>query len=493
MNKPSIITQTILPKINFKGLDIELKREIFKQSFYEFFKFCFRELFQNEIYREAPHLKLLCDRLQYETMRIVHKKQKEKDININIPPRSTKTLIVSVSWNAWTWIHDPTIPFICASFDDDLTLMNASYTKDIINSETYKLLFGHLFYIRRDYDSKGLFMNNHGGFRLSKTTGSNITGHKGTIIVTDDLQNPMTAESEVMRKKVIDYYTKSLYNRLTPADIGVRVNIQQRLHENDLTGYLLENFKELYDLICLPAEITADIHPTNLIEIYKDGLLDPIRLNRTTLSSFKKILGSRGYAGQYLQSPFANEGNIIKREWLEIVTAELLTRNPETSPIQFFIDSAYTEKTENDPSAILACYFQDNQMYIIGVEEVWLKFPDLCRFIVQYVNNFDYTYNSKIYVEPKASGKSIVQSMIEETNLNIVEGKTPKDDKTTRVYAQTPRLESKRVKIVKGHWNEKFINQCLAFPNSLHDDMVDVLTASMAQLFDDTFDFGFIG
>ena len=86
-----------------------------------------------------------------------------------------------------------------------------------------------------------------------------------------------------------------------------------------------------------------------------------------------------------------------------------------------------------------------------------------------------------------------VQSMIEETNLNIVEGKTPKDDKTTRVYAQTPRLESKRVKIVKGHWNEKFINQCLAFPNSLHDDMVDVLTASMAQLFDDTFDFGFIG
>ncbi len=481
-------------KTNFslKTLDIELKREVYKQSFYEFFKFCFKELFQNEIYRDAPHLKFLCDKLQYEGIRIVNKKPKEKDLNINIPPRTTKTLIVSIAWNAWIWVHDPSIPFICASFDDDLTLMNASYTKDIIKSETYQQLFGHLFYLRRDYDSKGLFMNNQGGFRISKTTGSNITGHKGTIIVTDDLQNPLTSESEVMRKKVIDYYTKSLYNRLTPADIGIRVNIQQRLHEEDLTGYLLANFRDMYNLICLPAEITPNVYPPELESIYKDGLLDPIRLNRTTLGTFKKILGSRGFAGQYLQSPFDNEGNIIKREWLEIVDPEKLSRNPSISPIHFFIDSAYTEKTENDPSAILACYFSDNQMYVVGVEEVWLKFPDLCRFITQYVSRFDYSSDSKIYVEPKASGKSIVQTLIEQTQLSIIEGKTPKDDKVTRVYAQTPRLESKRVKLVKGHWNDKFISQCLAFPNSLHDDMVDVLTASMDQMFDETFDFGFI-
>lgn len=486
------MSKIITNNVNLKGLDIELKREVYKESYYEFFKFCFRQLFPNEIYRDAPHIKYLCDLLQYETIRIKNKRQKETDININIPPRTTKSLIVSVAWQPWSWLHDPTLPFICASFDDDLTLMNASYSKDIINSETYQELFGHLYYIRRDYDSKGLFMNNHGGFRLSKTTGSNITGHKGTIITTDDLQNPLTAESEVMRKKVIEYYTKSLYNRLTPPDIGVRVNIQQRLHENDLTGYLLANFPNLYRSICLPAEITPNIAPVDMLKIYKDGLLDPIRLNRRVLSSFKKILGSRGYAGQYLQSPFANEGNIIKRDWLEIVDPHTLQRNPSTSPIHFFIDSAYTEKTENDPSAILACYLKDNQLFIIGVEEVYLKFPDLCRFIVQYVGRFDYTNASMIFVEPKASGKSVVQTLVEETKLNIVEGKTPKDDKVTRVYAQTPRMESKRVKIVKGHWNEKFINQCLAFPNGLHDDMVDVLTASCDQLLSDTFDFDMI-
>ncbi len=484
---------SVVNKTDFKGLDIELKRHIYKESYYEFFKFCFRQLFPNEIYRDAPHIKYLCDLLQYETMRIKHKKPKDLDININIPPRTTKSLIVSVAWQPWTWLHDSTLPFICASFDDDLTLLNATYAKDIINSETYQTLFGHEYYIRRDYDSKGLFMNNNGGFRLSKTTGSNITGHKGTIITTDDLQNPLTAESEVMRKKAIDYYTKSLYNRLTPPDIGVRVNIQQRLHENDLTGYLISNFPQLYRSICLPAEVTQNIAPPEMINIYKDNLLDPVRLNRKVLSSFKKILGSRGYAGQYLQSPFENEGNIIKKEWLEIVDPSRLTRSPIDSPIHFFIDSAYTEKTENDPSAILACYEQLNQLYIIGVEEVYMKFPDLCRFIVQYVNRFDYSPSSMIFVEPKASGKSIVQTLIEETKLNIVEGKTPKDDKVTRVYAQTPKMESKRIKLVKGHWNEKFLSQCLAFPNGLHDDMVDVLTAASDQLLGDQFTFQMMG
>ena len=471
--------------MDFGILDRELKREIYKYSYYEFFKFCFRILFPNEVYRDSKHIKYLCDLFQSEVERIIAKKPKNKDLIINIPPRSSKSLIGSVCLLPWAWIHDPTMTFICVSFDDDLSMLNSSYSKDIIKNEEYQNLFGHMYYIRKDSDAKGFFMNNHGGFRMSKTTGSNITGHKGIMIICDDIQNPSTAESEQKRKTSIQYYTQALYNRLTPVDIGLRVNIQQRLHEEDVTGYLLANDPDDYHLVCLPAEISKDVQPAHLTSIYTNGLLDPNRLSIHTLQRFKKVLGSRGYAGQYSQTPFDAEGNIIKREWLEIIEASSLTRDVYNSPIHFFIDGAYTEKTANDPSAILACYKQDGKLIIVGVEEVWMEFPSLCRFIVEYVNKFEYSEQSFVFVEPKASGKSVVQQLLSTTSLNVVEANTPKDDKVTRTHAQTPKMEAKRVKLVRGHWNTKFINQLLAFPTGLHDDMLDCLTMSLDHLFDE--------
>lgn len=38
-------------------------------------------------------------------------------------------------------------------------------------------------------------------------------------------------------------------------------------------------------------------------------------------------------------------------------------------------------------------------------------------------------------------------------------------------------MESGRVFLVEGNWNESFLNQIAAFPNGLHDDEVDNLTA----------------
>lgn len=479
-----------------KGLDLsvvdrELKREIFKYSYYEFFKFCFRLLFPNEPYIDSLHVRYLCDILQAEVLRIIARRPKDKDLIINIPPRSSKSLIGSICLLPWAWIHDPTLTFICVSFDDELKNLNSNYSKDIIKNDEYQKLFGHLFYIRRDSDAKGFWMNNHGGFRLSKTTGENITGHKAIIILVDDPQNPLTSESEAEIKFTVEYYTKSLFNRLTPPDLGIRVLIQQRLSEVDLTGYLLENHPEGHNLISLPAELLTDAQPTpiDLVRLYKENLLDPVRLNRKVLLTFAKVLGSRGYAGQYKQQPFAAEGNIIMREWLPIVEASTLTRDVYSCPIHFWIDGAYTEKTENDPSAILGWYFQDGFMYIVGVEEVWMNFPNLCKFIVNYVNQFEYSRSdSKIYVEPKASGKDVVAQLLATTNLNIIEGETPKDDKVARVHAITPKLEAKRVRLVKGHWNSKFIQQALAFPTGQHDDMVDCLSAGVKIAFNDNFD-----
>lgn len=478
-----------------RELELSLKRDVFKASYFEFFKWGFNLLFPAEKYEDTFHIKYLCDIYQEEVERIIRREEKNKDLIVNIPPRTSKSLITSVMLNAWAWIKDPTIPFISVSFDEELTLINAQYCKDLIKSDEYQALFGDLYQIRSDVDSKGYYMNDKGGFRLSKTTGANITGHKGMIIIVDDPQNPKKAESEIHRKDTISYYTNSLYNRLTPANLGIRIIIMQRLHENDLTGYLLEKDPQSYRHICLPAESEREInndqgkstvkfaiYPAELEALYTDKLLDPIRLNKKTLTQFKKTLGSRGYSGQYEQRPAPDEGGILKKAWFIATDPLILKRDVINEPICFFIDGAYTEKTENDPTAILACYASNNTLYVLDVIEVWMEFPELLKFIQEYVKRFQYTAGSRIYIEPKASGKSIAQQLRAVTMLNVAELESPKDDKITRAHGIAGICESLRVRVVIGAYIEHFLDQVGTFPTAVHDDMVDCLVMAVNTL-----------
>lgn len=465
-----------------ESLEIELKKRVFRKSYFEFFKWGFSILMPNEKYEDNFHIKYLCDRLQQEVERILRRESKDKDIIINVPPRTSKSLLVNVLLMPWVWSIEPTIPFISISFDDELTLLNAQYAKDIVKSEEYQELFGHLFQIRGDADSKGFFMNDKGGFRMSKTTGANITGHKGMIIIVDDPQNPKTAESAVHRKGTIAYYTNSLYNRLTPVNLGVRIIIMQRLHEEDLTGYLLANDPESYEHICLPAEISDHIKPKELVKFYQDGLLDPRRLSKPILASFRKTLGSRGFAGQYGQIPSPDEGGIFKKEWFDIVMPEYVLRNESNSPIHFFIDGAYTDKTENDPSSILTCFESEGFLYVLDSCDQWLEFPALCKFIGEHTKKFRITDQSKIFIEPKASGKSVAQYLRATTNLNIIETVAPDKSKITRAHAVTPKCESRRVRLVNGPYVKDLLDQLGAFPNALHDDKVDTLVMGINEL-----------
>ena len=462
-------------------LEKEIKKKVFKKSFYQFFKWAFNILEPQTKLEDTFHIKYLCDLLQAEIERIIRREAKGKDLIINIPPRTSKSKIVSQAWIAWIWIVAPHLRMIAVSFDEKLTLTNAQYAKDIIKSAVYQELFGDIFQIRKDVDSKEKFANNKGGERLSVTIGGNITGFGGEILLADDIQNPKTAESEVERENVKRYWVEALYNRLTPLNLGIRVNMQQRLHFEDLSGYLLETFPESYTHICLPAELSEHVKPKELREYYKDGLLDPIRLDKVELGKLKR-LGSRYYAGQYSQIPTPDEGGIIKGEWFDIVEPATLTRDTTNEPIHFFIDSAYTEKTENDPTAILVCYKKLQKIYILEVIEVWMEFPKLKKFLIEYANRFQHNQYSRMFIEEAASGLSIAQELRTISNMNIVGVKKPKDDKITRAHAITATLEGRKVSLVKGSYIDNFLNQLKAFPNGKHDDQVDTLIMAVNEL-----------
>ena len=147
-----------------------------------------------------------------------------------------------------------------------------------------------------------------------------------------------------------------------------------------------------------------------------------------------------------------------------------------------FLDTAYTDKQSNDPTALMAVCKHENILYVIEVLAVRMEFPELIKEIKRFTTVNGYSRASRIYIEPKASGKSIVQQLRKETSLNVVEDKAPTQDKVSRVNAVTPIIESERVVLKDGMWVNNFLNECASFPSGKHDDMVDVLTMALNKL-----------
>ena len=456
-------------------LKYALNKTLCEMSFYEFFKQAWHIVEPAIELSSNWHHKYICDALQEEAERIIAKKPKTKDIIINVPFRSTKSLIVTVMFPVWSWIKDPKLRFITSSYSANLSIELATKSRDIIFSEWFKSRWGTIFHIKKDQNLKERYENNHMGMRRATSVGGTVTGQGGDFLIVDDPLSPQMANSATERENANEWYRTTFYSRLNSPKIGVRIIIMQRVHEDDLSGFLLDRETRLnYNHICIPATIDGEVKPKKLENFYdENGLFWEERFGQDVLDDYKKSLGSYGYAGQLMQTPTPLDSGMIRQEWFKI------DRYREDGVVNFVIDPAYTANQKNDPSALLAYIYKDNKWQIIDCTNVYKEFPDLVKFIPQWVTKNGYTNKSRIFVEPKASGKSIVQTLIRETGLNVREDKPPTKDKVARVADISATLESGRVGLLQGSWNNEFLDQLTKFPSAKHDDMVDCLVMAV--------------
>jgi len=458
-----------------KGLDLtKLKAELYRKSFYEFSLEAFKTLHNGQELTPNWHIKLLCDRLQVEAERIVNGGERTKHLLINVPPRTLKSELVNVFFSVYCWILKDSIQFISSSYSASLSIVLSTQSRRLIESDWFRLHFPDV-HLSKDENTKSRFTTPNGGLRYSTSTGGTITGMGGDIIVIDDPQNPQLARSEVERENANRFFNETLRSRLNNPDKGVFIVIMQRLHENDLTGMLLSKEPNNWEHICLPAELSDNVLPIELNKFYVDGLLFPQRLSKSVLDGFKTGLGSYGYSGQYSQLPSPSEGGIFKGQWFNIIKQLPAGLLMDSLKWDYYLDTAYTNKQENDATAMLACAFHNNELYIRDVRAVRMEFPELIKEIQLFTSINGYTNRSRIYVEPKASGKSIVQMLKRSTGLNIMEDKPPTQDKISRASSVSAFVESGRVNLLDGRYIDGFLNELKAFPNGSHDDQVDIL------------------
>lgn len=448
----------------------------------------FVETFWSVIIPEEPvfnwHIPYLCEELQKLAYYIVNRLPKPYDIIINIPPGTTKSTIVTIMFPAWLWTQDTSLRVISSSYSSDVSLDQAQKSKDIITSERYRRLFPEVV-IRRDKSGKGYYGNTAGGERYVTSTGSAVTGKHAHIILNDDPQSPKQADSEPLRLQAVEF-TKTLSTRKVNKKNTPTITIMQRLHEDDVTGYLLKKKSDRIKHICLPAELSDQVKPAELKDKYVNGLLDPVRLDTEVLAEARVDLGSRAYAGQYEQTPASASGNIVQREWFQHISRAQFEAMRGGAVMHFFLDTAYNEKkqkTDNDPSGIIAACKIGQQLFIYHAQKVWKQFPDLLAFLPEYCRAWGYTNKrSTLRVEPKANGISVVQQLRRETDLNVTETPTPKDSKEMRLATCSPKVECGRVVLVDGDWVEDFVDEVAGFPTKTHDEYVDILCYAIDYL-----------
>jgi len=454
-----------------KQTQLELYRQLYKASFFDFVQDAAKVLEPSNTWDWNWHHDYITSELQREIIRITDKKPKTQDLNINVPPRTSKSLIVSVCLNAWTWgCINPYMSFLMISHSEGLAVELASKTKDLLESDWYRELFPNI-QIRQDTQAKSNFKNTFGGARVSTSMGASITGFGANVIVIDDSIDANNV-SEINLENANRKYRETIYNRLNNPSIDLRVIIGQRVHENDLSGYLRANDgRNKYKNIVLPIELTTDVEPKELAVNYKNGVLWN---SRFPVDSFPDLTGSDYvFACQYLMKPSPIGGGILKKDWFKFVDA-----CPNDIPYHLFIDTAQTTDVKNnDPTTILIAGTKENQVFIKDCIEVWLEFPDLLRLIQKVADA-----KGKVYIEPKSNGKDVVASLKRETLLNVLELPAPKDSKVSRTTAITPILEPGRVKLVRGNWNDGFLEQVSTFPMAKHDGIVDTLVYTVNQL-----------
>jgi predicted phage terminase large subunit-like protein len=431
------------------------------------------------------HIDAICEHLEAITAGDITR------LLVNIPPGCMKSLLLNVFFPAWEW------------------------------GPMYRTRWPHVQLVA-DQNAKTKFENTKSGFREAVAFES-LTGVRGDRVLIDDPHSVDSAQSDAERQTTNQTFLEAIPTRLNnPATSAIAV-IMQRLHEEDVSGVILN--KELgYTHLCLPMEFEEGRRCETEIGFVdpreEDGeLLFPERFPPEVVERDKRIMGPYATSGQFQQTPAPRGGGILKRDWWMLwdddAAAEAgvpATAFPQVDYIVASLDTAYTEKKENDCSAlvIMGLWHDRAENPRLIVMNAWAKRLELHGQTLDRLpgeTEADYIARSKpgwglvewvahscrrfrvdlLLIESTAAGIPVEQEI---RRLHRQDGFgvrliPPKGDKIARAYAAQSPLADGQIYAPDRAWADELITQCEIFPKGKHDDLVDAMTQGV-KFFKDT-------
>jgi len=484
-----------------------------EQSLHAYFKQAWHQIEGARVFVDSWHIGAICEHLEAVTLGQI------KLLNINVPPRSSKSSIVSVAWPTWHWAKFPETRFGFASHDEKLAERDAVKARALIESRWYQNLFGNRYKINPKIDRQDKYANDKWGERIALGTGSKLTGEGADIWVVDDANDAQDSLSETKLEGTRDWLDTVLSTRFNDPKSARFVNIQQRVHEKDATGHLQEKFGADMVNLVLPMEFEEERRcvtvklPSTGAKPWTDPREEegePLcegRWGPEEISTLKRSLRSQyAIAGQLQQRPAPAEGGMIKRAWFR------LWQHSETPRFECVLQSWDTATSEREDAAYSACttwgVFRDQKnqpaALLLSMWRDRLEYPELREMVKRLA--FDYLDDETheplerpnpvnapdiVLIESKSSGLTLIPDLMRAG----IRGVQPFDptrfgDKIGRVRGVTHLIQNGRVYIPcsapnyqypKG-WAMEFVQQCMLFPKAESRDLVDTMTQALLRL-----------
>jgi predicted phage terminase large subunit-like protein len=452
------------------AIALELQRRKARRGFYDFARGAFFAM-RGFHWVHNHHHQTVCDAL----MRVYRGECKR--LIINIPPRYSKTELAVVMFIAWCLGQHPDCEFIHTSYSGTLAANNTANCRSLVQSDFYRRVFPEVT-LSDSSAAKGDWRTTEGGVVYAQGSGGTITGFGagkmrdgfGGAIIIDDPHKADEADSDVIRKGVIEWFGNTLesrgngLNRSTPI-----ILIMQRLHESDLAGYLLEGGNgEKWEHVSLPA-------------IQADGTaLWPLKHTIEQLQVMQRAT-PYVFAGQYMQLPAPLAGGEFKPDNIAVIDAI----PAGTRKVRAW-DLAGTEQDGDFTAGGGLGQMPDGRYVIFGMVHMQ-ESPENVETAMKATASRDGTdVVIAIPQDPGQAGKSQIRSLTRLLAGYSVASKPVSGDKVTRARPLAAQINVGNVVMLRGAWNDKMVEEMRNFPNGKHDDQVDALSLAFDQLTDNT-------
>lgn len=389
---------------------------------------------------------------------------------ITMPPRCLKSITASVALPAYLLGHDPSAQIMCISYGQDLAVKHGDDMRHVLDQEWYKTAFPKT---RVKTSTQTSLKTTKMGSRISTSVGGVVTGLGAKYIIIDDPHKADEGTSDTKREQLIEWYRNALLSRLNNKETGVIIVILQRLHEEDLAGYLIESGG--FEHLNLPATaIEEELIPIGKGQTVKRSpgdLLDSKMLSQAVLDQLQKEMGGYAYAAQYQQEPAPIGGGMIKKEWFKY-----FKKRPQWQEGDRIVQSWDTAMTVKDSSDFSVCTTWHvrvtGEIYLLHVYRKKLEYPQLYKVAKKLIEKYN---PDVILIEASAAGTPLCQDLRQYPQLmHRLFPISPQNDKVTRMYTHTPVLESGIVHLDKlASWLPEFERELSRFPKTKHDDQVD--------------------
>lgn len=468
----------ILTSEQIEALTYEVNKELARRNYRDYVEFVHRGH-----YTHFKHTELICETLQ----RIADGEQ--LSVLIEMPPRHGKSMTVTETFPSYYLGRNPDKRVIAAAYSDGLATKFGRLNRNKFN-EFSNELFG-LKLSESNAATKDWGVEDRRGGMIATGIGGSITGQGADLMIIDDpIKNMKEAMSQLIRDNIWDEWEATLSTRLH--DGASVIVIMTRWHEDDLIGRLLARSPRNWIRLRLPA--IAEDEDDLLGRKIGEALCPELGFNEQWAEDKKTEVGSRTWASLYQQRPAPAGGNIFKREWVKfyVRTQEQkrewgLSDDVMVLPTHFdkqaqSWDCTFKESETSDYVAGGVWARKKAQYFLLDVDHRRMGFADTMKAIRAMSDKWPKARSK--YIEDKANGTAIIEMLTDE--ISGIVPVNPDGGKEARANAVSPLFEAGNVYLPHPNmcpWVEDLIEELVSFPNAAHDDLVDMTTQALNQLY----------